>query len=157
MSLPRSLLVSTLLLALPAAVSAQRVVADIGINHGPVTAHVVIGDPYHARPRYHQPRVRSVEVFRSHRGRDWYHRHGYQVVRLWYDRDEDRYYARRHGQGRGLREVLVYQRDGRYFRDEWRDDYRRRAHDRDRWDDDRSDDDDRYNDDRDDDRYQDRR
>jgi hypothetical protein len=123
--------------------SAQRVSADIRIGgRGPVSGHVRIDSRDRNRDRYYRdygyrPRQVRVEVFlRNDRGRHlgWYRqlqRQGRLVV-VYYDRDEDCYYDRRFYPG--LREIRVYERDGRYYR----------------WDDDRYDD--RYND-RYDDRY----
>ncbi len=152
MSLNRPLLFSALLLALPGALAAQRVVADIAIGQGPVQGHIIIGDRYHPRPDYRYHSGRTVIVYRTHRGHGWYRRHGYRAIRVWYDPAYDRYYERRDGYRRGLREVMLYERDGRYYRDDWRDDRRRRVSDRDhdRWDDD-------WNHDRREDRHEDRR
>ncbi len=147
------LLAAASLAVLPAAASAQRVVADISINEGPVSGRVIIGDPYGYRERYHAPQVRTVVVYRSARGHGWYHRHGYRTVRVWYDADRHRYYDRYDRNYRGLREVVVYERGGRYYQDDdryddryddRRNDYRRRV-------DDQRYDDHRYNDDRNDD------
>lgn len=153
------LLAAASLAILPAAASAQRVVADISINEGPVSGRVIVGDPYGYRERYHAPQVRTVVVYHSARGHGWYHRHGYRTVRVWYDAERHRYYDRYDRNYRGLREVVVYERGGRYYHDDdrygnryddRRNDYRRRVSDR-RYDDQR------YNDDRDDDgRHRDR-
>ncbi|MDX2120856.1 MAG: hypothetical protein SF070_07270 [Gemmatimonadota bacterium] len=145
------LLAAASLVLLPAAASAQRVVADISIHDGPVSGRVILGDPYGYRTRYHAPQVRTVVVYRSARGHGWYHRHGYRTVRVWYDADRHRYYDRYDRNYRGLREVVVYERGGRYYQDDSRyddrrNDYRRRVDDR-RYDDHRYDDD-RYDDDR---------
>lgn len=155
------LLAAAALAILPAAASAQRVVADISINEGPVSGRVIIGDPYEYRSRYHHPEVRTVVVYRSARGHSWYHRHGYRTVRVWYDADRHRYYDRYDRNYRGLREVVVYERGGRYYQDDdrydgrydnrsddRRNDYRGRVDDRRRHDDDDRYDDDRYRDDR---------
>ena len=146
------LLAAAALAFLPAAASAQRVVADISISEGPVSGHVIIGDRYGHRPRYRDSDVRAVVVYRSARGHSWYHRHGYRTVRVWYDAERHRYYDRYDRNYRGLREVVVYERGGRYYQDDdrydsRRNDYRRRVDDGRR-----HDDDDRYDrDDRDDD------
>lgn len=168
MLLRPSLVTACFLALLPAAGSAQRVVADIGIHHGPVSGRIVIGHPeYHrphrvveVRPRYYAPR--TVVVVHMRRGAAWYHRHGFRTVRVWYDRRGDRYYDRYDRSMHGLRTIVVYERGGRYYHDDGRDDYRgrvggRRDDHRDSHDD-RDDDrfDDRF-DDRDDDRYHDRR
>ena len=117
-----------------------------------IRAEVIIGDPYYRdrvvhvydRPvrrvvhRYYEPRVIVVNRYHPGRARGHYkHGRDYRAVRAWYDRDRRVYYD---GYRSGLREVTVYQIDGRYY-----DNYR---YDRDRYDD-------RYND-RYDDRYDDR-
>ncbi len=140
----RPLLIAAALMGIPAAAQAQHFVADIGIQQGPVSGHVVIGTPGYARPRAHievrsgyrpHPAARTVVVYRRHYGRDWYHRRGYRTVRVWYDGDHDRYYDRYDERCAGLREVEVYEYEGRYFRDDRRDDdrndYRQRVRDRD--------------------------
>jgi hypothetical protein len=118
-------------LSVPTAASAQRVLADIRIQDGPVAGHIIIGHPTYAHPRYdHSPRYRVVTEYRNHRRAEWYRQHGFRKVRLWYDGDRDRYYGHAAG-SRGLREVVVYERGGRYYREEWRDDDRRSRTDRD--------------------------
>lgn len=116
-----------------------------------IRAEVIIGEPHyrdrvvhvydrpvrrHVVHRYYEPRVIVVNRYHPGRARGHYKHHGrdYRAVRAWYDRDRRVYYD---GYRSGLREVTVYQIDGRYY-----DDYR---YDRDRYDD-------RYND-RYDDRY----
>ena len=116
-------------LAVPAAAQAQRVVADIQIGSGPT---VIIR---------HRPRVAVVErryapriivVEHRHHAHKWWKRHGYHEVRAWYDDERDQYYEWRDGYQRpGLREVVVYTRDGRYYQP--CDDHR----DHRNWDDDR--------------------
>jgi hypothetical protein len=138
-------------LAFPAGAQAQRVSADISIGGGPVAGRIIVGDPYYHHPSYHyRPVYREVVVVRGHRGHGWYRNRGYPTVRVYYDVDRDRYYDRPYCGG--LRAMVVFQGDGRYYRDDdrrdgyWRDDYRqgdyrndyrRRAADRsDRWQDD---------------------
>lgn len=153
-----------LLLVLPGALSAQRVAADISIGHGPIAGRVIIGDPYphypyhvvEARPRYrYRPLYRPVVVIERHRGHGWYRHHGYRTARIWYDADRHSYYEHYDRNHPGLREVVVYEQGGRYYRDDRRDDrYNRdgrydrddRDHrgDRDGRNDDRRDDDDRW-------------
>ena len=133
------LLAAASLAVLPSAASAQRVVADISINEGPVSGRVIIGDPYGYRERYHAPQVRTVVVYRSARGHGWYHRHGYRTVRVWYDADRHRYYDRYDRNYRGLREVVVYERGGRYYQDDARYDNRYDDRHDDRYDDQRND------------------
>lgn len=145
-------------LMLPETAQAQRVVADISINQGPISGRVIVGDHYRPRPVY-----REYVVVRHYRGGGWYRHHGYRPMRMYWD--GYRYYDREYR--RGLKVVYVYERGGRYYhdyRDDRRNDYRRRVDrydDRhDRWDDHRGrgkDRDGRY--DRDDDhrgRYDDR-
>jgi hypothetical protein len=118
-------------LSVPTPASAQRVIADIRIQDGPVAGHIIIGHPTYAHPRYdYSPRYRVVTVYRSHRRAEWYRQHGFRKVSFWYDGGRDRYYDHAAG-SRGLREVVVYERGGRYYREEWRDDDRRSRNDRD--------------------------
>lgn len=152
---------------LPTLASAQRVTADIRIGSGPVAGRIVVGEPYHrgisevgARD-YDRYGYGEVVVYRVHRGYGWWRNRGYRAVTVWYDADRNRYYDRlgRYDRRDGLREVVIYQRDGRYYRDwddrysrDWddrRDDrgYDRRVRDHDRGEHDR--DDNRYDHDRD--------
>lgn len=141
---PRSLLIAAALQGLPVAAQAQHFVADIGIQQGAVSGHVVIGGPGYVRPRaqieirsgYHPyPEARTVVVYRRYEGREWYHRRRYRPVRMWYDGRHDRYYDRYDERCAGLREVEVYEYQGRYYRDDARgdvrNDYRGRVRDRD--------------------------
>jgi hypothetical protein len=125
-------------LSIPNAAAAQRIVADISLQQGPVTGRIVIGDPYPygphtvvaAYPRDHDRReYRTVTVYRVHRGPGWYGHHGFRRARVWYDADRGRYYDRYTAPYAGLREIVVYERDGRYYRDDGRNDDRR-WHDR---------------------------
>ena len=128
-----------LALTLQTPATAQIVEAGVVIRSGPVAGHVVIADPapvYHRRvvvvDRY-APRVVVVKHVRDHRGRGhgWWKRHGYRPVVLYYDVRRDRFYDRWHRDRRGIREVVVYERGGRYYSaSDWRDDWRD-----DRWDD----------------------
>ena len=110
-------------LAIPTAASAQRVVADIRIQDGPVAGRIILGRPGYAHPGYdHSPGYRTVAVHRTHQRQAWFRQHGFRMVHLWYDGGEDRYYDRV-GASRGqLREIVVYERGGRYYRNDWRDD-----------------------------------
>jgi hypothetical protein len=114
--------------ALPTLASAQRVTADIRIGSGPVVGRVIVGDPdrWHSRGigevdsyHYRRPAYREVAVYRIHRadGR-WRHR-GYRAVSVWYDIDRDRYYDHGDRYRNGLREVVIYERDGRYYDDDF--------------------------------------
>jgi len=144
----RSALFALAALALPAGAQAQHVSADISIASGPVAGRVIVGDPYYRHPTYrHRPAYREVIVVRQHRGRGWYHSRGYRPVRVYYDAYRDSYYDRPYYGG--LRAVMVYQNNGRYFFDgDRRDGYRQDGY---RRDDDRRDrDHDRRNDDRND-------
>jgi hypothetical protein len=136
-------------------VEAQRVNADIWIGTGPVAGRVHIGDDpydrYELRRRHDrqvvivQPRVIVVERIRP-RGRGWSHkaygrfRQHARVIVVYYDARGGRWYDRPFR--RGMQEVRVYERGGRYFwidadRRDWERDYRDRSNDRydDRWDD----------------------
>lgn len=131
MSIRHSWLALALLLTVPGALAAQRVSADIIIGHGPIAGRVILGDPYpyhsrtivEVRPHHGYRTVyREVVVMHRWRGHDWYRRHGYRPVRVWYDADYQRYYERHDRNHPGLRAVVVYERGGRYYRDERHDD-----------------------------------
>lgn len=127
-----------LALTLHSPAAAQMVEAGVVIRSGPVAGHVVITnpEPVYRRPerrvvveRY-APRVIVVEPVRTHRGRGhgWWKRHGYRPVVIYYDVRRDRFYDRWDRDHRGIREVIVYERRGRFYsgydyrRDDWRDD-----------------------------------
>jgi len=115
----RPALIALAALAVPTVAEAQHVTADIGIRQYPIEAHIVIGQPYFYAPRPHyHPVYRVVPVYRVHPGYRWYRHHQYRVARLWYDGDRGRYYDRHDPHVRGLREVVVYERNGRYYRDD---------------------------------------
>ena len=104
------------------AAQAQRVKADIRIFGGPISGRVVIGDRYRDRPRDPYYDVRRVYVERV-RFRDRGRREGWfkkfrrsPVVVVYYDRRDDCFYD---GFRPGLREIQVYERDGRFY---WPDD-----------------------------------
>jgi hypothetical protein len=119
-------------LMLTAPLSAQQVAANVIVRGGPIAGHVVIENGYstYRRPsvvayrhpearrvvvveRY-APRVIVVERARAYRhGNYWVH-HGYRPVTLFYL--DGRYYDRRIN-GRGVREIVVYERGGRYYED----------------------------------------
>lgn len=111
---------------------AQRVSADVVFRSGPIAGHVVVADgysTYRRRAVYRPAPARVVVVERVHRHRHPRHwkRHGFRPVTLYYV--HGRYYDRWAGQGPGVREVIVYERDGRYYHE--CDDDRRHRH----WDD----------------------
>ena len=136
-----------ILLLFPVAAPAQHLVADIRIGQGPVSGHLYLGEPYgpsahvivgarRAAPDdYHRrPAYREIVVYRAHRGHHWWRDHDYRAVRVWYDADRDCYYDGDDDR-RGLRQAVLYQRDGRYYRDDgdddrWAHDDDRRRHDR---------------------------
>jgi hypothetical protein len=118
---------------LTTAVPAQgQVRAEVIFGSYPVSGRVTLGDPYyyHDRvvrvyPRYsrrvvvqrYAPRVIVVE--RYHRGRGHYKhfRHNaFHPTRVWYDPHRVVYYD---GYRPGLREVTVYQLDGRYYDEDY--------------------------------------
>lgn len=130
-----------LLAARPA--PAQMVEAGVVIHSGPVSGHVIVGEPapvvVYREPvrrvvvvdRY-APRVIVVQSVLGARGRayGWW-RNQYRPVVVYYD--GARYYDRWFG-GPALRRVEVYERGGRFYRwDGDRDRYRdRNDYDRDR-------------------------
>jgi hypothetical protein len=123
-----------LLAARPA--PAQMVQAGVVIHSGPVSGHVIVGEP--APVDRYAPRVIVVESVRGPRGRayGWW-RNQYRPVVVYYD--GGRYYDRWFGRP-GLRRVEVHERGGRFYRwdgdrgrdDHYRDRDRRGGHD---WDD----------------------
>jgi hypothetical protein len=115
-----------LALTLQSPAAAQMVEAGVVIRTGPVAGHVVIADrePVYHRPerrvvvveRY-APRVLVVEHVRAPRGRGhgWWKNHGYRPVVVYYDLRHRRFYDGWHRDRRGIREVIVYERQGRYY------------------------------------------
>ncbi len=113
-----------LALTLHSPAAAQMVEAGVVIRSGPVAGHVVITD---REPRYHYPERRVVVVERyapqvivvehgrAHRGRGWWKKHGYRPVVVYYDVRRGRFYDRRDRDRRGIREVVVYEGNGRYY------------------------------------------
>ncbi len=128
-------------LMLTAPLSAQQIAANVFVRGGPIAGHVIVENGYstYRRPpvvayrhpearrvgvvEHYAPRVIVVERARSHRRADYWGRHGYRPVTLYYV--DGRYYDRWIG-GRGVREIVVYEREGRYYED--RDDHRGRDH-----------------------------
>jgi hypothetical protein len=141
-------LLTALLLGQPA--QAQQVLADVVLQSGPVAGHVVIGDGYstYGRQRvvYRHPPVRRVVVVEPaprvivverarYRSQGEWRRFGYRPVTLYYV--DGRYFDRSFDRG-GVRQVVVYERGGRYYREcDWDDRYERDRYDRDRHDHDR--------------------
>lgn len=138
--------------------AAQRVSADVSVRSGPVAGRVVVdrgyssytGEPVvvYRRParrvviveRY-RPEVIVVHRFRHHGHWKHWRRHGYRPVAVYYA-GNGRYLDRHRP---GFREVVVFERHGRYYRG-WDDGRRYYVDDRDDWDDDRDDWRDRYRD-----------
>jgi hypothetical protein len=122
------------LLAAASPATAQDVTADVVFRGGPVAGRVIVGDRYstyhrppvvvYRRPvarrvvvveRY-APRVVVVErVFRHRSPRAWA-RHGYRPVTLYYI--DGRYYDRWADGWPRAREVVVYERGGRFYSSE---------------------------------------
>jgi len=102
-----------------------QVEAGVVIRSGPISGHVIVGEPapvvVYPVPRpvvvvdRYAPRVVVVEPIYVRRGWSygWWGRYGYRPVFVYYD--GARYYDRWFD-GRGVRRVEVYQRDGRYYR-----------------------------------------
>jgi hypothetical protein len=138
-----SLIAGLLSAAVP--LHAQRVEAGVVVRSGPVAGHVVIRDGHSTYRRdgystYRRPtarrvvvveRPRIVVVERVHRHRPVKHwtRRGYHPVTLYYW--DGRYYDRWDGHRHGVRTIVVWERDGRYYHD--CDEDGRRYHDH--WDD----------------------
>ena len=126
------------LLSTVAPLHAQRVEADVLVRSGPVAGHVVIRDGYstYRRPTarrvvvVERPRIIVVERVHRHRPARHWARRGYHPVTLYYwdGRYYDRWIAHRHG----VRTIVVWERDGRYYHDDCDED-RRDYHDH--WDD----------------------
>lgn len=100
-----SLLALLSLFAVPA--QAQRVEANVIVRSGPVAGRVVYRRPVE--------RIIVVERVHRHRGPGYWRHHGYRPVTLYYM--DGRYFDRRLGYRPGMREIVVYQREGRYYRD----------------------------------------
>jgi hypothetical protein len=125
-------LVAGLVLA-ASSVQAQSVAANVVVRSGPVAGHVIVSKGYstydrppvvaYRRPperrvvvveRYH-PRVIVVERMRHHRHKRHWERYGYRPISLFYV--NGRYYDRYDEYRPGVVRVVVYERDGRYYRD----------------------------------------
>lgn len=113
-----SLVAGLTLMAAP--LYAQRVSAEVVVRRGPVAGRVVVDDGYssYRRPvrrlvvERHAPRVLRVERFRHRHGKHW-KRHGYREVVVYYI--HNRYYDRAGWDHKRGREVIVYERDGRFY------------------------------------------
>jgi hypothetical protein len=109
-------------LSLVAPLHGQQVAADVVVRSGPVAGHVVIGDRYSTYRRpvvYRRSPARVIVVERviqrdHHHARQW-RRYGYRPVTLYYV--DGRYYDRYVRGWRDMREVVVYERDGRFYRE----------------------------------------
>ena len=116
-----SIVAGSLLVALSLATPLQaQVAADVVVRSGPVAGRVVVGDGYssYRRPMAYRPvpaRVIVVErvYVRHHRlGKHW-RQHGFRPVVLYYA--GGRYYDRRVRGWPVVREVVVYERNGRFY------------------------------------------
>ncbi len=120
-----SALLATAVVSAPLA--AQEIEADIAVRSGPVDARVHIDDGYSSyrypvvarRPgpvvivyRHYGPRGRSI-------GR--YRKHGFRPVRLYWYRGQYYYRPWR----AGMYEVIIFERSGRHYWMDERDDWRR--------------------------------
>jgi hypothetical protein len=130
-----SIVAGSLLVALSLAVPLQAQVVDVAVRSGPVAGRVVVGDGYssYRRPAAYRPvpaRVIVVErvYVRHHRLAKHWRQHGFRPVVLYYA--GGRYYDRRFRGGPVMREVVVYERSGRFYHE---------CDDRDRYDRDRYD------------------
>jgi hypothetical protein len=122
-------IVTTLVLAaLP--LRAQTVEGGVVVHSGPVTAHVEVGSPppavVYAEPAREVVVVERMDVPRG-RAHGWWRKHGYRQVTMYYD--GNRYYRRRYDDRPGLREIVIYQRYGRYYQwDEGEEQHGRHPH-----------------------------
>ena len=110
-------------LSLVAPLHGQQVAADVVLRSGPVAGRVVIGDGYSTYRRpvvvYRRAPERVIVVERVHHrhprhARNW-RKHGYRPVTLYYA--SGRYYDRHVPGWPAMREVVVYERDGRFYRE----------------------------------------
>ena len=93
------------------------------VHSGPVTGHVEVGPPpptvVYAEPVREVVVIERVHVPKGN-AYGWWRKNGYRQVTVYYD--GDRYYSRRIARP-GLREMVVYQRNGRYYQEEdWKED-----------------------------------
>jgi hypothetical protein len=111
------------LVATAAPLHAQRVEAGVVVRSGPVAGHVVIRVGYstYRRPParrvvvVERPRIVAVERVHRHRSHKHWVRRGYRPVTLYYW--DGRYYDRRVGHRHGVRTIVVWERDGRFYHD----------------------------------------
>jgi hypothetical protein len=114
-------------------VQAQLVAANVVVRSGPVTGHVVVSNGYSTYQRrpvvvyrraperrvvvveHYRPRVVVVERMRHHRAARHWEKHGYRPVTLFYV--DGRYYDRYDEYRPGVVRVVVYERNGHYYRD----------------------------------------
>lgn len=111
-------------LALTPMPAAAQVAVDVHAHIGDrYPQRVVVVDRVPAR-RVVAPRVIVVRQFKAHgrayRSARWWRDHGYRPVRVYYD--QGRYYDRPFDGRDGLQVAIIYERDGRYYRD-WDDRY----------------------------------
>lgn len=116
-------------LALSTPSSAQQVAASVVVRSGPVAGRVIVGNGYstYRRPPVvayrhpearrvvidqYAPRVIVVERVRGRGRGNYWARHGYRPVTLFYV--DGRYYDRR-VRGNSVGEIVVYERGGRYY------------------------------------------
>ncbi len=109
-----SLLLSLMLAAAP--LQAQHVSADVVFRGGPVAGRMMVSPGYSTYRRPVARRIVVVESFRGPHHRKHWLRRGYRVVTVYYV--GGRYYDRWDGfDRRDVRRIVVYERDGRYYRD----------------------------------------
>jgi hypothetical protein len=119
----RSLLAGLVLTVTTVPLHAQRVEAEIVAFGGPVAGRVIVRDGYSTYQRPYarrvivveRPRIVTVERVRGHRSARHWARRGYRPITLYYW--DGRYYDRRVGHRYGIEEVVVWEREGRYYHD----------------------------------------
>ena len=101
--------------------SQTTVQGSVVVHSGPVTGHVEL----RRRTRVIVPERHVIVVQRVHVPRGWWKKHSYRAVTVYYD--GHRYYLRRYARP-NLRQVIVYERGGRYYigNDHWK---RKHRHD----------------------------
>lgn len=118
-TLAGSLVMTLALLAAP--LHAQQVSGEVVLRGGPISGRVHVGDGYPSYQRQvsrvvvverHPARLVRVERFGHRHARHWRHQ-GYRKVILYYI--DGAYYDRRVRRGGRVHEVVVYERDGRYY------------------------------------------